>query len=78
MSFDHATFRQGAFQLRDFADGYASLGLDGEVAAAWANRGFLPDEAAIWLAEDHTPQRASYWANKYTVSPADARERDGR
>jgi hypothetical protein len=76
--FDHAVFVQGAFQLRDFANGYAALGLDAEAAAAWANRGFLPGEASIWLAEAHTPQRASYWANKYTVSPAEARERDSR
>ena len=78
MSFDLALFEQGAFQLRGFADGYAALDLDAESAAAWANRGFLPDEAAVWLAEGHTPQRASYWANKYTVSPAEARKEDGR
>ena len=74
--FDHAVFEQGAFQLRAFADGYAALNLDAESAAAWANRGFMPDEIPRWRNEGHTPARASYWANKYTVSPAEARKRD--
>lgn len=76
--FDHAAFRQGATQLRDFADGYEALGLTSDQSAAWANRGFLPGEAAPWIAEGHTPQRASFWANKYTVSPAEARKRDSK
>lgn len=74
--FDQAAFRQMATQLRDFADGYEALGITSDQAAEWANRGFLPDEVAPWLAEGHSPQRASYWANKYTVSPAEARKQD--
>ena len=76
--FDHAAFRQTATQLRDFADGYEALALTSDQAAGWANRGFLPGEAELWLAEGHTPDRAAFWANQYTVSPAEARVRDGR
>lgn len=76
--FDVAEFDRLATQLRLFAGGYRSLGLTAVDAAGWANRGFMPNEAAPWLAEGHTSERASFWANKYTVSPADARERDGR
>lgn len=76
--FDEAAFRQLATQLRDFASGYEALGLTSDQAAGWANRGFLPDEVAAWLAEGHTPERASFWANKYAVSPADARAQDDK
>lgn len=74
--FDLDTFADNAVQLREFADDYAALGLDAGTAARWANRGLMPEEAARWIAERHTPERASYWANKYTISPAQARKED--
>ena len=76
--FDHAAFAEKATQLAFLADGYEALNLSAEDAAGWANHGFTPDEAALWLAEGHTPERASFWANKYTVSPTEARKRDGQ
>lgn len=76
--FDHALFAANATQLASFADGYEALDLDAASAAGWANHGFLPNEATPWLAEGHTPERASFWANKYTVTPAEARDKDNR
>lgn len=78
MTFDLDRFATLATQLRFFADDYEAMGLDAEEAAGWANHGFTPSEAESWIAEGHTPERASYWANKYTVSPADARKQDNR
>lgn len=76
--FDHTRFFEEVTQFRDFADGYEALGVSTDEALGWANHGFMPDEAALWLAEGHTPERAAFWANKYTVSPAEARAKDGR
>ena len=72
MTFDRRKFNRLAHQLRYHADGYKSLGLDGETAAAWANGGFTPDEAKPWIAEEFPPDEATRWADNF-VSPTAAR-----
>jgi hypothetical protein len=74
---DHTAFREAAFQLKDFADGYEILGLNAFEAASWANHGFMPDEAALWLRAGYCASEASVHAGAFR-SPAEARKRDGR
>jgi hypothetical protein len=76
--FDEAAFRQLATQFRDFGADYAALGLTSDQAAGWANRGFLPSELGVWRDAGFGPERASFWANKYNVSPDEARRMDGK
>jgi hypothetical protein len=75
--FDHAAFRQTATQLRDFADGYAVMGLNAYEAASWANHGFMPNETAPWLRAGYCASEASTHANAFR-SPEQARKRDNR
>lgn len=75
--FDHNRFRSEATQFRDFADGYAELGLTAPQAAAWANCGFTPGEAKPWLEAGFGPISAWDHANNFR-SVAEAIAFDGR
>ncbi len=76
MTFNRRRFNRLAHQLRHHADGYKTLGLTAETAAAWANQGFTPDEAAPWITAGFGPVDAGVWADQF-MAPGEVLARLG-